>query len=304
MSSPLHDAASSGRTPFVTATVLVEELASAHPPAVLDASMVLHPAQFDGDYRRDSGRPRWVAGHIPGSQWVDVATEFSDPTASLHYTHPTPQHLADELARLGIGPGRAVVVYDSTGNLFAARLWYLLRWIGVDVRVLDGGYAAWVDAGGAVETGETQPPEPVTTWPAVAVRPAWITKNELLERAADDDRALVCGLPAGSFTGADPSRYTRRGRIPGSVNVSSRDLFTQRGTVKSRVELILAYDSAGVNIATDSPEILLYCGGGISAAANALTLAEISDADVRIYDGSLEEWSSDPSLPLELGAPH
>jgi thiosulfate/3-mercaptopyruvate sulfurtransferase len=304
MSSPLNDAASSGRTPFITATVLAEELASAHPPAVLDASMVLHPAQFDGDYRRDSGRPRWVAGHIPGSQWVDVATEFSDLSASLHYTHPTPQHLANELARLGIGEGRAVVVYDSTGNLFAARLWYLLRWIGVDVRVLDGGYAAWVDSGGEVETGETPAAAPVRTWHAEAVRPAWVTKNELLEREADDDRALVCGLPAGSFTGADPSRYTRRGRIPGSVNVSSRDLFTQRGTVKSRVELILAYDAAGVGIGPDSPEILLYCGGGISAAANALTLAEISDADVRIYDGSLEEWSSDPSLPLELGASH
>jgi thiosulfate/3-mercaptopyruvate sulfurtransferase len=305
MSSPLDNAtASGGRSPFITATVLAEQLASPHPPAVLDASMVLHPAQFDGDYRRDSGRPRWVAGHIPGSQWVDVATEFSDTSARLHYTHPTPQHLADELARLGIAEGRGVVVYDSTGNLFAARLWYLLRWIGVDVRVLDGGYAAWVESGGIVETGETPPPAPLPTWHAEAVRPAWITKDELLQRAADDDRALVCGLPAGSFTGADPSRYSRRGRIPGSVNVSSRDLFTQRGTVKSRVELILAYDGAGVDVSAESPEILLYCGGGISAAANALTLAEISDVDVRIYDGSLEEWSSDPSLPLDVGAPH
>jgi thiosulfate/3-mercaptopyruvate sulfurtransferase len=129
-----------------------------------------------------------------------------------------------------------------------------------------------------------------------------VSKQELVERAADDDRPLVCGLPAGSFTGTDPSRYARRGHIPGSVNVSSRDLFTSDGHVRSRVELILAYDTAGVDVAaTATPEVLLYCGGGISAAANALTLAAIGTTAVRIYDGSLEEWTADPSLPLELG---
>lgn len=289
-------------SPLISVGELVDELASPTPPAVLDASLVLHPAKFDGDYRRDSGRPRWLAGHIPGSQYVDVSEQFSDTTATLHYTHPEPQAIADELARLGIRKGDEVVVYDSTGTLFAARLWYLLRWIGVPARVLDGGWAAWEASGERIETGESEAPEPVPSWPADAVRRAWVSKQELLERSADDARPLVCGLPAGSFTGADPSRYARRGRIPGSVNVSSRDLFGKDGHVKSRVEMILAYDNAGVDVA-DGTEILLYCGGGISAAANALTLAAIGTSAVRIYDGSLEEWSADPSAPLELGEP-
>ena len=86
--------------------------------------------------------------------------------------------------------------------------------------------------------------------------------------------------------------------------MSSRDLFTKDGHVKSRVELILAYTQAGVDVAENTPaEVLLYCGGGISAAGNALTLAAIGTTAVRIYDGSLEEWSADPALPLELGAP-
>jgi len=291
-------------SPFISVGELADALSSSTPPAVLDASLVLHPATFDGDYRRDSGYPSWLAGHIPGSRHVDVATQFSDTTATLHYTHPEPQAIADELARLGIRKGTPVVIYDSTGTLWAARLWYLLRWIGVDARVLDGGFAAWEAAGERVETGEGVAPEPVPSWPADAVRRAWVSKNELASRAVDDARPLVCGLPAGSFTGADPSRYSRRGRIPGSVNVSSRDLFTKDGHVKSRVELILAYDAAGVDVAENTPEeVLLYCGGGISAAANALTLAAIGTTAVRIYDGSLEEWSADETLPLEMGEP-
>jgi thiosulfate/3-mercaptopyruvate sulfurtransferase len=289
-------------SPFISVGELADALAAPNPPAVLDASLVLYPAQSDGDYRKDSGRPRWLAGHIAGSQHVDVSTQFSDPTATLHYTHPEPQAIADQLARLGIREGREVVVYDSTGTLFASRLWYLLRWVGVPSRVLDGGYVAWVAAGERVEEGESPAPEPVPTWQVSAVRNAWVSKQELLELSPDDNSPLVCGLPAGSFTGADPTRYTRRGRIPGSVNVSSRDLFTADGHVKTRVELILAYDAAGVDV-SKVDEVLLYCGGGISAAANAITLAAIGSPAVRIYDGSLEEWSADPSLPLEVGEP-
>ena len=290
-------------SPFISVAELADDLSGPTPPAVLDASLVLHPAKFDGDYRRESGRSRWLEGHIPGSQHVDVGTQFSDTGSALHYTHPEPQAIADELARLGIGNGEPVVVYDSTGTLFAARLWYLLRWIGAPARVLDGGWAAWVTAGESTQSGESPAPEPVQSWPAEPVRRAWVSRQELLERSADDTRPLVCGLPTGSFTGADPSRYSRRGRIPGSVNVSARDLFTADGHVKSRVELILAYDAAGVDVAEHSDEVLLYCGGGVSASGSALTLASIGTTAVRIYDGSLEEWSANPELPLETGEP-
>lgn len=285
-------------SPFITVPELATALAGPTPPVVLDASCVLHPAKFDGDYRRESGRPRWLEAHIPTSRHVDVVTQFSDPDAALSYMHPEPQQIAAELARLGIGPEDGVVVSDVTGGLFAARLWYLLTWIGVNARVLDGGLAAWTALGNPTEAGEVPPREPVADWPATAVREAWITKHDLLARSETDARPLVCGLPAGSFTGADPTRYARRGRIPGSVNVSSRDLFTSNGTVRSDAELREAYGAAGV---TGDEEVLLYCGGGISAAANALTLAKLGIGAVRIYDGSLEEWAADPALPVSLG---
>ncbi len=287
-------------TEFVSAPALAELLDGENPPAVLDASLQLHTAAFDGDYRKDSGRPLWLAGHIPGSQHVDLSTQFADADAPYHYAHAEPQAIADELARLGIAQGRAVVVYDSTGAMFAARLWYLLRWIGVDVTVLDGGLGAWQAAGLPIVTGKEASPKPVESWTAERARRAWISKQELAERAESDDRPLVCSLPAGQFSGAAPTRYSRRGRIPGSLNVSSRDHFSSEGKVKSRVELILAYDAAGVDVTDPKEEVLLYCGGGISAAAGALALAEIGVTAVRIYDGSLEEWSADPDLPLAV----
>ena len=285
-------------SPFITVTELTFVLSAVNPPILLDASCVLHPAKFDGDYRRDSGRPRWREAHIPGSQHVDIPTQFSDGTAALHYTHPTPQMIADELARIGIGETDTVVVYDTTGGLFAARLWYLLRWIGVDVRVLDGGLSTWIAAGLPVARGDEPTADPAVPWTVSVTRNAWITKDELIERSESDARPLVCGLPAGSFTGAVPSRYARRGRIPGSINVPSSTLFASDGTVNDDESLRAAYAAEGV---TGAEEVLLYCGGGISASANALTLVELGITSVRIYDGSLEEWAAEESLPLQLG---
>lgn len=285
-------------SPFISVSELADALVGNESPIVLDASFVLHAPAFDGDYRTDNGRSRWLESHIPGSRHVDVATEFSDVSAPRHYTHPEPQAIADELARIGVSRDARVVVYDTTGTMFAARLWYLLRWIGIDVRVLDGGLAAWIAAEEPTVSGETAVPVAVERWEVTIARRAWVSRTELVERAEDDGRALVCGLPKAQFEGTDVTRYARRGHIPGSVNVSSRDLFSSAGTVKSRVEVILAYDAAGVDVAAGNKEILLYCGGGISASANALTLAAIGVYDVRIYDGSLEEWSADPELPL------
>ncbi len=169
------------------------------------------------------------------------------------------------------------------------------------MRVLDGGLRAWTDAGLPTTDQPTDEVAAVASWLADAVVDAWVTIDEVLARGSDDARSLVCGLPAGSFLGTAPTRYARRGRIPNSVNVSSRDLFGSTGQVRAAAEIATAYETAGVRIEPGSPEILLYCGGGISASASALTLAAVGVDAVRIYDGSLEEWAANSALPLELG---
>ena len=285
-------------SPFITSHELALALQdSGARPVVLDATHVLLKPEFDGDYRATGAADRFAEGHLPGALYVDIQAQFSDPDGATHYTHPRAQAIADELARLGIARDTPVVVYDTVRTMFAARLWYLLTWIGVDAWVLDGGLDAWTATGHPLETGESAVPAPASPWTVGEVREAWVTRDELVGRAEDDDRPLVCGLPASSFSGADATRYSRRGHIPGSVNVSSRDLFAADGTVRGENELREAYLTEGV---TGEEEVLLYCGGGISAAANALTLAELGVRAVRIYDGSLEEWSADESLPLEV----
>lgn len=287
-------------SPFITSQELFAAMQDdAARPVILDASYLLAKPAFDGDYRATDAADRFADGHLPGALYVDIQAQFSDPAGATHYTHPDAQAVADELARLGISRDTAVVVYDTVQTMFAARLWYLLSWIGVDSRVLDGGLAAWTATGYPLEMGSSATPTAVAAWGVGDVREAWVSREELVTRSTGDERPLVCGLPAGNFSGADATRYARRGHIPGSVNVSSRDLFAADGTVRGENELREAYLAEGV---TGDEEVLLYCGGGISAAANALTLAELGVLAVRIYDGSLEEWAADESLPLEVGA--
>lgn len=284
-------------SPFITAAALAVALDSEHPPVVIDATYLLEKPRFDGDYRSRPALEEFQVKHLPGAMYVDVQAQFSDPEGATHYTHPEPGPIVAELARLGIRRHTPVVVYDTIDTMFAARLWYLLTWVGMNARVLDGGLAAWEGAGFAVVASPAAVLTPVDPWVAEPAREAWITKDELLARSEADARPLVCGLPVASFAGTAPTRYSRRGHIPGSVNVSSRDLFAPDGTVRGEAELREAYVVEG---ALGEEEVLLYCGGGISATANALTLAQLGVTAVRVYDGSLEEWSADESLTLEL----
>jgi thiosulfate/3-mercaptopyruvate sulfurtransferase len=283
--------------PFISAQELFTALKSDTAPVILDASLVLHRPQVDGDFHADSGRDTWEAAHLPGALHVQVDTDLSIPAAT-HNHHPSPQALADRLARFGIGANTPTVVYDSTGGFWAARTWYLLRWIGIPVRVLDGGLDAWRATGLPVESGPVHA-RPVASWSAGPVREAWIDLDELheIDRHAGN---LVCALSPAAFAGTEPTRYTRRGHIPGSVNVPARELFDDRGLVRPPAEIKDRYRDAGTDL---DREVLLYCGGGISATVNALALASAGIESVRVYDGSLEEWSADPALPLQVDEP-
>ncbi|MFF3335614.1 sulfurtransferase [Streptomyces sp. NPDC002888] len=112
---------------------------------------------------------------------------------------------------------------------------------------------------------------------------------------------MVCALPTGGYDGTAPTRYTRRGHIPGSRSLPGRDLLNPEGRVLPRAELATrVHPVLGGAAPTDSP-VVLYCGGGISAAGTAPTLTLLGREDVSVYDGSLEEWSKDPGRPLESG---
>ncbi|MBL7253148.1 TIGR03618 family F420-dependent PPOX class oxidoreductase [Paractinoplanes lichenicola] len=243
---------------------------------ILDATVVLPSPQFDGDHRASSGYDDWLAAHIPGSVHADLLHDLSDPAASYHFARPSATVLAERLGQLGVDDRTPVAVYDNGGGIWAARLWWLLRWIGVDARILEGGLDAWVANGGAVAHGPATPRVGSVT-PRVR-EGLWVEKDDLRRWLAGEAEAtVVCALSPAAFQGEVPTRYARRGHIPGSVNVPARGL-----------------ESAGEL----AGPVWAYCGGGISAAGLAYALVRDGREDVAIYDGSLEEWSADPELPL------
>jgi len=268
---------------------------------VLDATTLLPSPREDGDYRSVSGRGAWAERHLPGSRHADLTGELSDHDAPYHFAVPSPEALAAALARLGVGEGSEVVSYDSGGGIWAARLWWMLRAIGVPAAVLDGGLGAWETAGRPLASGDDTDPVPAVRPVTPVVRPdLWVGVEDVAAISRGErPGTLVCALPSGGYDGSAPTRYSRRGHIPASRSLPGRGLVDEAGRVLSPEELAA---KVGAVLDTDDSPVVLYCGGGISAAGAALALTLLGRTDVSVYDGSLEEWSKDPARPLELGS--
>ena len=268
---------------------------------VLDATALLPSPREDGDYRSASGHGAWVERHLPGSRHADLTGDLSDHDAPYHFAVPSPEALAAALARLGVGEGSEVVSYDSGGGIWAARLWWMLRAIGVPAAVLDGGLEAWEAAGRPLASGDDTEPVPAVRPVTPVVRPDLWAGIEDVAAVSRRERpgTLVCALPLGGYDGSAPTRYSRRGHIPASRSLPGRGLLDDSGRVLPAEELAA---KVGAVLDTDDSPVVLYCGGGISAAGAALALTLLGRTDVSVYDGSLEEWSKDPARPMELGA--
>lgn len=275
------------------------------PVAVLDATVILLPPSRDGDYRAQSGRARFAEGHIPTARHADLLDDFADRSASYHFACPSAEEVSAALAGLGVGDGCPVVTYDSENGIWAARLWWMLRWIGVPAAVLDGGWQAWLSHGGAVEPGpdgpsDSRPLPDMSHYPAITPRERagmWADRADVLEVMHGSRRGhLVCALSADVYHGIAPTRYSRRGHIPSSLNLPYRMLQGPDGRMRPQAELADAIAS----IPDDGEPVIVYCGGGISAATVAHVLTLGGRDQVAIYDGSLEEWTADPALPLEV----
>lgn len=287
--------------PLVSADWLAHHLGAG--PVVLDATVVLAPAAHDGDFRAESGKGRFVEGHIPGARFADLLGDLSDHTGSLHFTRPSPSDFARSLERLGVDGESVVVTYDTEAGLWASRLWWMLRSVGVPAAVLDGGWAAWLASGGSVARGPVA--AEVGALPAGAgsalqlrERPELWSDRDDVEAVMDGRRpgVLVCALAPATFEGTEATRYSRRGHIPRSRNLPARSLLGANGRFLAGEALAGVLDDLD-----DASPVIAYCGGGILASLLALGLTLRGRDDVSVYDGSIEEWSADPELPLELG---
>lgn len=273
---------------------LVNRLSDTH-LRILDCHVMFERA--DGELKVESGRPLWEQGHIPGSAHVDLIDELSDPTSEYQFMMPSSQQVADVMSRLGIGEGTEVVLYDRDKNMWAARVWWILRAVGFDdAAVLNGGWRSWTLGGRPVSTDA--PPEHPPCDFVMRPRPnVFVSKEQVSEAIDADDICLVNALGESEHRG-ESANYGRRGHIPSAVNVPAATLvdpnshlYLDEAKLRSRMEPV--YDSL-------SSRAITYCGGGISASSDAFVLDMLGWEQVAIYDASMSEWGADPSLPLTL----
>ena len=238
------------------------------------------------------GVQEYAAGHVPGASYVDLDTELAGPPGEGG-RHPLPARADFEAAmrRAGVRTDRPVVVYDDWSGHAAARCWWLLRHHGHDdVRVLDGGWAAWVAEDGAVAV-DVEGPEPGD----FSAQPGRLPVVEAEQ---------VPGVPV-LIDARAPERYRGEvepvdpvaGHIPGAVNVPTTTNLRADGRFRSAAEIRALYAAAGV---TGEEEVAVYCGSGVTAAHDVLAL-ELAGIRAALYPGSWSGWITDPARPVERG---
>ncbi|MFF8789531.1 sulfurtransferase [Streptomyces sp. NPDC015125] len=272
---------------IITATELASELARPTAPAVLDVRY-----QMGGP----PGRPVYEAGHVPGAVYVDLESELASPPGTGG-RHPLPDLdvFTEAMRAAGVRADRPVVVYDGGQGWAAARAWWLLRWTGhPEVRVLDGGLAAWQAAGGAMSV-EQPAPQAGDFTPV----PGGLPLLRADDAAALARRGVLLDARAAErYRGEVEPIDKVAGHIPGAVSAPTTENVVEGGTVfRDASELAERFASLG---ATAQAEVGVYCGSGVSAAHQVLALA-VAGVPAALYVGSWSEWSADPSRPVATG---
>jgi thiosulfate/3-mercaptopyruvate sulfurtransferase len=283
-------------TALISADALARDL-GAPDLRLFDCTTFLTPTPDNAGLEVGSGRTGYDEGHIPGAAFLDLAYDLSDRTGRWRFALLGPDAFAEAAGKLGIGEGTRVVLYDRTYGAWGARVWWMLKGYGFDAaRVLDGGFTSWVKAGHAVETQPNSYPGAKFT---ARPRPGHFVDKEEVLAAVGTDTGIVNALLPEQHTGRGGVHYGRPGRIPGSCNISSRGIVDPETQAFLPVEdMRRRFEEAGL---LDGRRVIAYCGGGIAASLTALALTSLGVSDVGVYMNSLQEWTTDPSLPMERG---
>lgn len=265
---------------------------------VLECTVYLQPADVPGGYRVESGRAKWAEGHIPGAGFVDLQEELSDRSSKLRFMMPPAAQFGEAMGRAGVGEGVRVILYDRAVNMWAARIWWMLRAFGFDdAAVLNGGFKKWTVEGRPVATDTgARPARTFTPRP----RPALMAdKAGVLAALGESNACVLNALTEERHRGTGGVAYGRPGRIAGSVNVPAQELVDPKTHAYLSPEVLRAkFQAAG---ALDARRVVTYCGAGIAASSDAFVLTLLGRDDVAVYDASLSEWATDPTLPMERG---
>ena len=253
------------------------------------------PPGSDVPYRAVPGDKTFAAGHIPGADFLDLQGEFSDTSAGPLFMMADVPQLEAAFGRHGADASTTIVLYSIGTMMWSTRFWWMLRSLGVDARVLDGGLDKWKAEGRPIVTGAPKG-YPATTFKAAPRAGFFVDKNTVKARIGDPTTVIVNALGPQFHQGLEPSRYGRPGRVPGSVNVPAATLANADKTLTTLADAEAKFAAAGV---TRDKTVICYCGGGISATIDLLMLTQLGYDKLTLYDASMGEWARDPSLPIE-----
>jgi thiosulfate/3-mercaptopyruvate sulfurtransferase len=261
---------------------------------VLDCTVCTIP-EDDGSYRNVSGLADYNKGHIPTAGFADLKGDLVDCNSTIEFAVPTPEQFCSAMGALGVGDDSRVVLYDANYSAWAARVWWMLRWVGFDqAALLDGGLKVWTAEGRPLSTEPaTRAARHLTPDP----RPQLIAdRDEVLASIDDGAVSIIDTMPEEYYRG-EKTLYQRPGHIPGASNANALNLFDESGRYRPDEELADLIDG------DHNVRAITYCGGGIMASSSAFVMTRLGFTNVAVYTASLQEWAADPANPMVVDMP-
>lgn len=281
--------------PLITASALQQSLAL---PGV---GLLLLDCSFDlADPA--AGRRAYETGHLPGAFYVSLDDTLSSAKTGRNGRHPLPDRaaFAQAMAALGASESTQIVAYDNAGGMYAARLWWMLRWVGhAAIRVLDGGIAAWMAQGGALENGMPAP-RPAGNLVLRDSLVSTVGYEEVLANIGSGARLVIDARAPDRFRGENETLDPVGGHIPGAVNRLFRNNLAPDGCFKPVAELRAEFAAlVGERAAAD---LINQCGSGVTACHNLLAMEVAGLPGAALYPGSWSEWCAQPGTPIATGS--
>jgi thiosulfate/3-mercaptopyruvate sulfurtransferase len=262
-----------------------------------DCTTYLHYRDNDPSlpYVVESGREQYEKSHIPNSSYIDLQSDLSDKDSPYRFTMPDLKVLSENFQKVGIGEDFQIVLYSRNGAQWSARIWWMLRSVGVDnVSILDGGFNEWVRLG--LPTSDKILTFPKSNFNFKPRNEIFIDKEPVIKALEDKNTKILNSLTEDIHKGQNP-RYGRPGRIPNSLNIPFHKLLDpETGKFLGAEELLEIFQKNKISYEN---QIINYCGGGIAASLEAFVLYQLGYKNLKIYDNSLSEWAIDENLPME-----
>jgi thiosulfate/3-mercaptopyruvate sulfurtransferase len=245
----------------------------------------------------EAGRRAYLSAHIPGAHFLHLDEDLSGAKTGRNGRHPLPDApiLAKKLGNIGIDSSKTVVAYDDAGGMFAARLWWLLRWLGhANVALLDGGLTQWLAEQRPLDAQLPIAAAKIFT-PTTGAR--FVNADYVLQHLQQPNMCLIDARAPDRFAGQNETLDPQAGHIPGALNRFFKNNLAANGCFKKPETL--RQEFAALLEKTSPQQVVHQCGSGVTACHNLFAMELAGLPGSTLYAGSWSEWCADPSRPLQ-----